>query len=90
MIQKGLIQVRPLPLIYRTNHWDALYAYMVYLHHLGLLHMENGYIQKKANREKVSTNGRYFRSRSENISSCILLPEKSVENHGAKKGKRVE
>ena len=47
MIQKGLIQVRPLPLIYRTNHWDALYAYMVYLHHLGLLHMENGYIQKK-------------------------------------------
>ena len=46
MIQQGYIVLRPLPLVYRSNHYDALYAYIEYLACLGMLTIKKGYIQK--------------------------------------------
>lgn len=46
MIQRGYIVVRPLPLVYKTNHFDALKAYLIFLEELGMLTIKGGYIQK--------------------------------------------
>lgn len=68
MIQKGYIIVRPLPLIYKTNHFDALKAYILFLEEVGMLTVEKGYIQKAKVEQRL------------NHVEDILLADKNILN----------